>query len=327
MTFQFLETMPNWGPTMDLTITNHIAASTGSCQRKRIYSTAGRQPFGSVAELRSGLEALLVLRFESPDFAGATGLWTTQDYSNDLLIIISLPSETIPFRIVASTGEFDDDITKENCGLEFDERTLAIAPLWENGLVQITERSILVLDTSDPETWLRRIFRTELPLDTRILQTTVHAASGILAIASRREGQAYLQVARIENVPTDASLRLGKTSLHLDHDPTAILLFKIHDKMFLFTALADGSFVIFNVSSEGDLLQTCSQQFDSSPSPDGSSKCDSVILLSYRVDGIDSSGEKHLLACGMRNGSLYAVEIQPNGEGEYCMLITVGNHY
>jgi hypothetical protein len=313
MTFQFLETMPNWAPITDVALINHPISSSELFLRDRIFTTAGRQPFGSVTELRNGYEALMTIRLDNPLFAGSTGLWTFSDiYDQYMLVVVSLPKETVLFRFIVQSGEFDDEVDEESCDLEFNGRTIAMSKLtYQNRIVQITEHSISILRTDDQESWFKLVCKQDLPSDTSIVQAEISGSEGVVIVLARDSVHTYLQLIQIAYPDEEeAILNIVPSTIDILHSLTSFLIFRIQTHIYLLVAYSNAYYDIFEIGSAGFQEAVKNLPFGTSPSADDIAQCESATVIRHHLERPNSAVvDEYLLVCGLRNGSLYIAEL------------------
>src|SRR4051812_38414851 len=139
-----LETIPDWSPTLDLIAVDLTESRMPDC---RIISTAGRAPYGYLQELRVGLEATprTTIKFDGQQFAGATGFWALSDTKGqNIYFLISFPDETTILSMDNDTSDVQSGF--EDCGLDLDNQTVTAVTIGDGRILQITRRSIVVVD-------------------------------------------------------------------------------------------------------------------------------------------------------------------------------------
>ncbi|KAI9705342.1 MAG: hypothetical protein M1820_005172 [Bogoriella megaspora] len=120
-----LDWVDNWARTLDIAITDQ--------QQQHLLITSGRQPYGSLTELFSGLQA----RTKTLELQGqgvATKIWTFPNpATNDIIILLSFPTHT---RILASTRDLVEFGELANPAIDADQSTIAANVFFGEYLVQ-----------------------------------------------------------------------------------------------------------------------------------------------------------------------------------------------
>ena len=143
MKMDLIETIPNWASVTDMiALTPRHSRGRAVRASDGIFVTSGRQPFGTVTELRRGLEARLSSYFEAEGLRNTTGLWSLSVATLDSTIIfMTSPSGSRIFSISADSGVADlevDEIGEEQASaLDLSHRTLTVAATPDEHIVQV----------------------------------------------------------------------------------------------------------------------------------------------------------------------------------------------
>ena len=211
-----VDVIPNWTPASDFVITTpsshqlkpKISSSIEAYQRSRIFACNSRLNYGSITELRHGMNVWIKLIL--PYHLGANRIWTFQgpmppkpqkgssqedDQEPDppILLIISFSLHTEVLQISESMKELTVEQKSEadTRGLNFGARTLA-AGIFESSIVQITPNGISAID------WLShdRIVPAEaslvLPVEDSIIEACLELDTGSIVTVVRKQDQILL---------------------------------------------------------------------------------------------------------------------------------------
>ncbi|KAK5112352.1 hypothetical protein LTR62_004315 [Meristemomyces frigidus] len=301
MTPEKIEIIPNWASATDLCITS-LPRSHGRSLRARdgIFMTSGRQPYGSVTELRYGLETQLSLVVELEDISVLSGMWIVpMGSSGTWVFILATPNGTKCLELAV-----DDDIElrlPEPDALDLDHRTLIVAPTLEGGIIQVTEFEIcetLTLHANFEDT-----IKRPRASGTSISAATIDTNNQRVIMANNLGGDAslsYLQLPLSELEGEDAaSMSLPSAALSLasiDHGVSSIVIAS--------TAEHGISVYVIDRQSIGEptALYTARSQ-------DVSYLCDHIVLL--RSENL----ARTLAVCGLRGGQVLSIMFEVTGGG------------
>ncbi|KAF2137166.1 uncharacterized protein K452DRAFT_302199 [Aplosporella prunicola CBS 121167] len=306
----FISAIPNWGPTMDMALaepSNGRSSIAGS--RSKVLTTAGRAPYGAVTELRVGIEAKLGFTFASSELSGVTGLWTLSDASHDgVFFLLSFPSSTILLRLFQDASDPQVDFDEDSSGIDFSNETLLSEPIDEEMAIQITSRTIVVLDTTSSAQALPRKGFWELPSEQTVIAATSCPELSAVYLAVRTEEGLTIQPAVIADRDGEAKFSwLPTTQLH--DDPTCLQVLEFHMGHVLLVASTDGLIRLYAIGQDGGLgLLIASHQIDQSSTQTSLAACQSAVLLSSTQFDPSKSNDMTLV-CGLRNGDLYSIEV------------------
>ncbi|ORY18589.1 mono-functional DNA-alkylating methyl methanesulfonate N-term-domain-containing protein [Clohesyomyces aquaticus] len=325
--FDFVESIPNWAPVLDLCVTA-LPGVRSPGQRDSIFVASGRAPHGTISELRLGLNALVDTYSEG--MAGCTGLWvlgqgpqlSEEDYAHYALLIVSIPPETFVFKIfhidagggtwdegewslVQVPGDADEEhpATPTSDGVYRNEETLAACRTSVSTCVQITRSGARLFQVSD----LRRI--DSIDFEFSALAAAARPNIPLIAFALRNGMATTLDVVSIDNGMTFAR---GATH-HLPSEPTCLEIFDIGGEPHVLVGTWEHSILIFRYHKETlhDTLRLAATA-ELRTAMGTSSWCESAVVVSY--------GSSQVLLCGLRNGHLLSYLIQTHGEGSLMLV-------
>ncbi|KAK8188013.1 mono-functional DNA-alkylating methyl methanesulfonate N-term-domain-containing protein [Phyllosticta capitalensis] len=313
----FITSVPNWSPTLDFIVANQPGNKSGvTSTRKRIISTSGRTPYGSLSELRIGYNAKIGLFEEDPIFSGVTGLWSLRDASEKgVFFLLSLPVASELLHVSDDAQELDMEFDEETCGLDLSLPTLTCANI-ENGLaLQITSRSLVVVETFRSNRTLPRIASWQL-VDEEILAASISPENSTAYFAVRTADGFQTRTMRVESRGEEVKFEAGGAK-PLQSDPTCVQWLRANSKRLLLCATADGLIQLHGIhpnGSLGDILM--SQNVQGGANPRSLAACQSAMILcssSARAGGTDMA-----LVCGLRNGDLYVVDMSETTQNGFA---------
>ncbi|KAF2279333.1 uncharacterized protein EI97DRAFT_172847 [Westerdykella ornata] len=317
--FETLEKIPNWAPTMDLTTmptrrtmslprtmwsqssaSANPSASTESTSRRSILLGHGRAPYGSITEVRRGIEAKIDTHCQG--MKGCNGLWIIDHGSEETLveeesvvqqyasILCSFPHESLALRVTYLDGVYSiQDIANENeidaDGLSRHE-TLHLSIISDLFMVQVIHGEARVISRAG------LVLLDRLALDGAALVAAAHPQLRQLAIAYRGTESFALETVEL--------LEAGKFGVRhrygLPSDPTCVEVLDVEGVPHVLVGTTDSSIRMIRISQTGlepvlhcDLNRLQGPQYIAAV-------CESAVMLRY--------SEKHVLLCGLRDGSL-----------------------
>ncbi|OQO02120.1 hypothetical protein B0A48_11672 [Cryoendolithus antarcticus] len=329
MAMQPIATLSNWASCTDLVVSS-LPYSSGRSTRSRdsIFVTSGRQPYGTVTELRRGLEARLSAYIELEDLRGTVGAWVLPNITTgSVLILLTTPTATRLYDYDLETGvaELDDENART---FDLAQRTLAADMLQNTHLLQVTQNGVNAGSTVSPsfedkichrcedatscaaaaiEPSLNMVFVVRDTKDQHSLAAFVHHAesgtnnTGELPEGLHQVGEPTLLETEVLCMTTAV---IGELAYVLVADVNAMIQLFIYD------------------AKEPNLEQTTEKSHRFHIPGTGDSVCDHIALLQPNtlMGGLHS--EKLLALCGMRGGSIIAIEITTGNQPTFGTSFT-----
>jgi hypothetical protein len=216
----YVESIANWTPLSDLSITRLSGVSTlHERDRCSVFVANGSSPHGEVSELRHGLQSFVDHSFSGMD--GCTGLWVVDFGSQTIeldgkaarqhyvVFAVTMPPETLLIRIIRTQcevrGEFSgawedgawkvEQIPEEdeliNDGVMRDLETISACPWTENFALQFTRKEIRILHRPS-------LHRSDSIVYTdSLLLAACKPNLPFMAISFRESSKTYLEIIRI----------------------------------------------------------------------------------------------------------------------------------
>ncbi|OCL13256.1 hypothetical protein AOQ84DRAFT_118277 [Glonium stellatum] len=318
MELEYLESLPNWAPITDTLISRLPGVQTGyDRQREALFATTGRSPYGAISELRWGLNALVGATIDSPDFSGVTAMWTLYDTTHDgTFFLLSFPLGSYLFHLSIPSLEITDDFG-EQCGIQLGEETLTAGSVGSYWAVQVTHKAIYLLNSSSAEGVLLRDDTVEFPPGTTALAAAVHFQYPLVVTAVRHDTEIRLELGQI--VDHEGKISLEQKATHsLPADPTCLSIVEIDGMPHAFVGTTNAFLLLFRIDVRG-LTLVMEERVDDDARRGSPIVCENVALLTSK-----SSGDVHMLVCGMRDGSLYNFELRSQAGETPEPLISLG---
>ena len=313
MEMQDSETLPNWASSFDMVVSRLPQSHSRSPRtRDAITVTSGREPYGTITELRNGLEARAATYFELEALRGTTGAWVLPNLSTgSVMMLLSTPVSTRVIDFSPDLGEIDILDEHDTTVMGLDQRTLAAGMLANQHLVQISERSIcttvsLSANFEDRSRW-------DAGDGKSIIAAAIEPSLNCAVIVRRSSGYSELMIFR-HHAPTAEEesndsvdgLQQPSNPLKLQEEPLCLATTLYQDRILGVFATVEGNLELFSfdrdINSAATLID--SLRIDE----DKQSLCDHVVLL--QVPSTGSSPPHALLAvCGLRDGRVISVKI------------------
>lgn len=319
MVMRASETLPNWASSFDMVV-SRLPQSHSRSPRTRdgIIVTSGREPYGTVTELRKGLEARMATYFPLEALRAMTGAWVLPNVStNSILMLFSTPSSS---HLIDFSPDFDDPDSGEIIGLDendttalaLDQRTLTAGVLDNRHLIQIGERSIytcanLSANFEDRSRW-------DVGEGRCIIAAAIVPSLNQALVVTRGEGRCELLVFRhhVHFADQDSDAMVEGLSQHpestiLEEEPLCLATSMFRDRVVGLLATATGRLQLFALDTTElpqvtflDSMQIVEDQ---------QSLCDHIVLLQSKKIGTNATSDI-LAVCGLRDGRVMSTAIK-----------------
>ncbi len=149
-----MQPIQNWSPAQDFvtTYSKQDEDSNGLVTKPdRVFTCGGKGKKGAITELRYGLEASIGLEMDY--YTPIMEAWVLYpdfdplEESGVSLFLLSMGDRSAVLRLSADAGDVQE-LSQETTRLDLSSRTVAAAML-ENCIIQVTERSIVLIRTSE----------------------------------------------------------------------------------------------------------------------------------------------------------------------------------
>ncbi|KAJ4289192.1 hypothetical protein N0V90_011534 [Kalmusia sp. IMI 367209] len=320
--FGFVESIPNWAPLTDMSIT-HLPNMPLPHDRDRasIFVTNGKAPFGEVSQLRRGLRALVDDSFGG--MRGSTGLWMVDhgtnivDQDGDLRkedyasFVVNAPPETLVLR--ASRTQEEGSFSNSNLGSKWDggvwetvqpiqdglvrnAETIAACLLSEQFAVQITYKEAIVLRRPD----LNQV--GTISFTSPLLGAAAKPGLPLIVVAFRKGSDIILQVIPILKDGSFGPPGEDANQHLLKREPTCIDILISDIAPIIFIGTSDIGLSIFKIDNASAVKLLVDDQGDMS------------LLHTYESAVLLTTHGHQKLACGTRDGLLVCSDIDIGAE-------------
>ena len=297
-----IETIRNWASNTDLV----VSSLSGRSQRSRdgIFVTSGRQPYGAITELRSGLEASISEYVESDIMRSVTDIWSLPCPTvGNVLTLLSSPGGTRIFDIHESDEKDGNDVS-----LDTDYKTLAAKVTREGKIIQITERTLRV-SLGTPANF-EDCARIQIDETSSVIAAAIDIVGSVVITATRStsEGSSaslhcYLLHVDDTKISGDEQIALGG-AMSLDSEALCVSSFvTAASRLIALVAMANGELIAILVDSLGTMQEIA--RITMPRSGDGPGMCDNIVVL--------GSNGAALAVCGLRDGSIHTTVMNDGG--------------
>lgn len=313
MEMQDSETLPNWASSIDMVVSKLPQSHSRSPRtRDAIIVTSGREPHGTITELRKGLEARAATYFEFDALRGTTGAWVLPNrFTGSILMLLSTPSSTRIIDFSPDLGEVEVLDEHDTTVMALDRRTL-IAGMFDNThMVQISERSICTTATLSANFEHRS--RWEAGDGKSIIAAAIEPSLDCAVAVRRGDGYSellafkhYAPTADQESDDSADGLQQLPTSVKLQEEPLCLATSVYRGRVVGVFATVEGNLGLFMVDEDADsavVLMDSLQVVE-----DKQSLCDHIVLLQPASTGANAP-HGLLAVCGLRDGRVVTVKI------------------
>ncbi len=304
-----LEVIRNWTPLVDLAakdsttafggVSGHAehAASSEQSQTRFFASTGRGLKSGNITEIRYGIEAI---RKGTLDLeAGITQAWVLNDVDGGNFALFSYPMQTSLLRI-RHTADDVDLVDSTYYNIEYEAMTIAAGISMTGVMVQVTRNSVTA---ALPGTQTEPFQRQGNILAAHVGSIRDNDSQMDLLMAVRERDHIFVNFGRIDSsgyIPMGlaASLTSEPVSVHLEY---------IGGDYYAFVGTVASTLQIYCVDPISGLTPAFEYGFNGE-----FAICASIAILTMQSD----SKIEHLIVCGLREGSVEVLHLDPNSPGK-----------
>ncbi len=326
MTPEYFESIDNWSPIVDLMIDSPWRASPAHDEgRHEIFTTSGRAPYGAISHLRHGFNARLRLTFEHEDLDSVTTLFVLPDGDgNGVFFVLCNPVHTNLIYITDDGSDVRPNYDETNCGVDLEKETITIGLIGTNKVVQVTRSAIIIMNQEYEDIAMPRQLTKALPPDVVMSAAAMDRDSGLLVAAISKDNGNYVQLEQIlaDDTPTKIVSK-GEAQI-LSSEATCVVMHRLHGSLYVFVGTTAGTLQLFHVNDEGLVpvlehpIAIKEREVSATALSAGLAVvCESIAIIRIPPESASAAPEYALL-CGLRNGCLYAVQVEfdPNESTE-----------
>jgi len=300
-TFDFIEAIPNWAPVSDSVI-SRFPSMHGNLEKQRssLFVASGREPYGSVSELRQGLNAL-VHQFVGLEgiTAGVTNIWildytaTETDDRFHIILLIALPLRTYGYKLSGSSlGDFDDIVALDGQDdIQLNDETLCACFIANTVSLQVIREGIILLERS--ARGLSSIANHRFPAGTTVTAAAAKPEFPGVVATLRQSTRVTLLAVPLKKATSGPKISFGSPFNHnLRGDVTCLEILLIGGFPYVLVGTVDtnrDSFIsIFNYDKDDGLDLVLQENI--------TTVCESAAVLTRDPDTA--------IVCALRNGQL-----------------------
>ncbi|KAK4963843.1 hypothetical protein LTR66_012624 [Elasticomyces elasticus] len=346
---ELVHTLPNWSAATDF-IASSLPHSNGSARlRDSLFLTSGRQPYGTVTELRRGFEARMSLQLESEDYRGVVDVWALPDRTGEgVFFLFSGPAHSTLNWVSFNEMVVEADYGPENCLLDVENRTLCAALSTEGCFLQVTESGVRIVSSVLERH--RDDLRIDCPPGEVIVRAAIHTRASTVVIIVRRGSETFLHHCTYTINVAGITWRQHGEPIAIRHEPVCLALCSNGRLVFAVVGTSSATIQVINLTPERGPVQSLEQRV--ATADDAAVICESIVHFVdddpwyptitpvQRSDGssiMDSQNivstfhqkrprASSLLLCGLRSGRLLVVELRWAVDSDTeCDLIALGN--
>ncbi|QIX00404.1 hypothetical protein AMS68_005921 [Peltaster fructicola] len=296
MDMKLVELLPNWTSVTDMVVAKASSSNSRSGRsRDSVFLTSGRQPYGTITEIRKGLEARMLTYVPLPDLRSMLDVWALPDPPNgSIILLLSTPASTVVYKV---SGDIEEIEVETEYGIfDLENRTLGSDITESNQLVQITEKRIIVAGSVDAAFEDKE--ELVMPDGHYIVCTAIEPKLDLVVSCKHTpEGPFLIAHTCPRDSDSDDTLILPGPTIKLDSRPLCIASALSHDSALVLVADETGTIQAF--ASAGKTIESLGHF---SLDEDIQTPCDQMVLL--------RSDDDHFLAvCSSRDGKLITVPI------------------
>jgi hypothetical protein len=316
-----VSSLPNWSENLDLIAKPTSRKRVPLYSRDTLFVPSGRQPYGHLTELRMGLEARIGERIggDAP-FSVVSHAWILPVPGEEevFFIVLSSPGHTHVLSIPQSPegDEFHGLKAMSTVGLDMQHSTLAVAMIADNCVLQITESAISLSRNAQ-----HSLLAEQWPAGHKAVAAAIETSIPCAVVALRIDGRSEIRALTVDEVDDETASvsELGKPV----QTKSEVISLAIHSTpMLTFVVAGDsnGTLHIFRVSPrnglEPYLEHEIPQNADHLDDLEALNACEDILVLGEQTD--PKKPVDLVVICGLRGGSVYALELQVGLDCKTC---------
>lgn len=298
-----LEIIPNWASVTDMISTSSVFPRQHHALNKNsAFVTSGRQPNGSITELRSGIEGRISITL--PEVRAVMDTWILPDPDGTVIILLSRPHGT---QVLRWDGNESLDEPDTPCFLDMESRTLTAGAFADRQLVQVTGSSLrvsmaLAVNFEDSSS-------LEMGPGTQIIAASLVSERSAVIVAER-SNETY-SITRYDVLGADGDSQIRRAgSLAINDEVLCLSSTATSDGMLAAVMVASGDWSLYALNEhDGIVLLKTWSSFATIEA-----LWDQIVLL--RHPGALSTSQDVCLVAGQRNGDILTARIRVNDELE-----------
>jgi hypothetical protein len=301
MRLKTVELLPNWASCTGMLATSSLHSSrTVPRDNDSVIVTSGRQPYGTITELRRGVEARSLFFVALEDARHATDMWAIPDTMGSIVFLLSGPLSTRLFYMDADGSDISEIDTAS--ALSTSDRTLAAGFTWENQIVQVTPRGICASTslTANFEDTIRHDLGGESQI---VAASIVPSLPAVITAEQRGDDGSVICCYSLAAAAVDRGSILCGPVVTVTSPIICVTATAFEAGVIALAATHDGQIALVHFRGNGDSRCFAAVLPASGPSP---AACDHIEIL--------HAAGRMLAVCGLRDGRLATYEIDAESD-------------
>ncbi|KAL1305304.1 hypothetical protein AAFC00_002207 [Neodothiora populina] len=304
---EIISTLPNWTATFDLVASKISKGSDGRARpRDALFVSGGRQPYGRLSELRSGIQARSGAKF--PMLQDVVQMWNLPLAGRqELLILLSRPDDSKLWRV--PLGTFDEPLEQgclvevdEDIGIDLDSRTLAAAMVADDCIMQVTVDTITLSQGGQVG-----VLRESCPVGRNITAAAIDEEHDVAVTAVRENGASRINLFRISMNGNEARLQSIGSPATSVLEILSAAIFKTTMGMVAVFGTSNASLLFYGLTPDRGMIEILTHTLVEEA--DMSNACEDIVALTDFKQINDGQHHRLMLLCGLRDGTLHAIEL------------------
>ncbi|SMR62728.1 unnamed protein product [Zymoseptoria tritici ST99CH_3D1] len=298
-----IDVLPNWASITDM-ISSGALHSSKNLDKAGDTSlvTSGRQPYGTITELRRGVRAHLLASLELEGLRNVTDFWTIPNGLGGILVVLSSPTSTRLVSMPADPDSEDINEVSEQTAFDWRQRTLTAGFTLNGRLIQVTSKTICATPTIIAN--FEDTLRTTLDDDVEIIATTIIGELSVVVAAEKSEDACSIVCYSIPPADSDEEI-CQVVTVPLGGVPLCLAAVSVANDILIVASTQDRQVAVISLKqSEGEprLFATAVPSL-----VDPSAVCDHIAILKAPANHDDSNDM--LAVCGFRDGKITVFNI------------------
>jgi hypothetical protein len=310
---------PNWSDNLDLVAKPTSRKRLPPYSRDTLFAPSGRQPYGHLTELRMGLEARIGARdVEHAPYSVISHAWILPVPEDEVFcIVLSSPGQTHFLSVPQSAegNEFDDLRAMSTVGLDLQHSTLAVAMLAGDCVLQITESAISLSRNARDSLLIQ-----QWPVGHKAVAAAIENKIPCVVIAFRIDGRSEIRALTIDDVDETASSSELGNPVRIEGEVISLAIHSTSMLTFVVAGDSNGTLHIFRVSPKNGLEPYLEHEIPQNPDHlddlEALNACEDILILGEQT--ASKRPTDLVILCGLRGGSIYALELRVGSDGKIC---------
>lgn len=288
-------------------------AATGPDKNKlpnRLFAATGRdREHGGITEIRFGTEGRkhTDLCGDLPQI-GVNRVWVLNGFTKGGgFILLSYPTQTL-LRQIDETK--DDVVENDYTNIDFDAGTVAAGATKDGLIIQVTRNSLRA-SFYGPDV---EPFQQQTNVMAACVRVREDDSIALLLLAYLSDNVHFLNLSKFElNGGAITYHRIG-VPLQLPDQPTFVSIERVGLDYFAFVGTVSAALLVYRIQLRSGLSPVLDYQFKGTVAV-----CDSVAVLGSQ----SARARRHLILCGLRNGSLEVLRWDQESSSKCSLLLIV----